>query len=129
MIIDSHCHLDYEPMFSNLEDVIKRAKDSNVKFMLTISVVDKKYNVILDITKKFSNVYGTYGIHPHEAKNHNEINKENILIAEKYLSSVLKENLKKENPSFDEIFIEGTLAITRIYKEDFINGINNINNF
>ncbi len=79
MIIDSHCHLDYEPMFSNLEDVIKRAKDSNVKFMLTISVVDKKYNVILDITKKFSNVYGTYGIHPHEAKNHNEINKEKIL--------------------------------------------------
>ncbi len=79
MIIDSHCHLDYEPMFSNLEDVIKRAKDSNVKFMLTISVVDKKYNVILDITKKFSNVYGTYGIHPHEAKNHNGINKEKIL--------------------------------------------------
>ena len=79
MIIDSHCHLDYEPMFSNLEEVIKRAKDSNVKFMLTISVSDNKYDVILNIIKKFSNVYGTYGIHPHEAKNHNEINKDTIL--------------------------------------------------
>ena len=79
MIIDSHCHLDYEPMYSNLDNVVKRAKDSNVKIILTISVTDKKYDVILDITKKFANVYGTYGIHPHEAKNHKEINKKLIL--------------------------------------------------
>ena len=26
MIIDSHCHLDYEPMFSNLNEVVERAK-------------------------------------------------------------------------------------------------------
>ncbi len=79
MIIDSHCHLDYEPMFSNLENVINKAKESNVKFMLTISVTDKKYDVILGIINKFVNVYGTYGIHPHEAKNHNKINKDTIL--------------------------------------------------
>ena len=69
MIVDSHCHLDYEPMFSNLDSVIKRVKDSKVKYMLTISVTDKKYDTIIEITKKFQNVYGTYGIHPHEAKN------------------------------------------------------------
>ena len=79
MIIDSHCHLDYEPMFSNLDKVIKNATDSKVKLMLTISVVDKKYDIILNILKKFKNVYGTYGIHPHEAKNHDEINKDVIL--------------------------------------------------
>ena len=49
MIIDSHCHLDYEPMFSNLDNVIKRADQSNVKIMLTISVADKKYNNIIDL--------------------------------------------------------------------------------
>ena len=79
MIIDSHCHLDYEPMFSNLDNVIKRAEESNVKIMLTISVTDKKYDNILQITKKYKNVYGTYGIHPHEAKNHNAINNDIIL--------------------------------------------------
>jgi len=79
MIIDSHCHLDYEPMFSNLDNVIKRAEESNVKIMLTISVTDKKYDNILQITKKYKNVYGTYGIHPHEAKNHNSINNDIIL--------------------------------------------------
>ena len=79
MIIDSHCHLDYEPMFSNLDDIIKRADASDVKFLLTISVSNHKYDVILDITKKYSKVYGTYGIHPHEAKNHKEITKDIIL--------------------------------------------------
>ncbi len=79
MIIDSHCHLDYEPMFSNLNEVIERAKKKGVQFMLTISVTDKKYNVILDIINKHSIVYGTYGIHPHEAKNHNEITKDTII--------------------------------------------------
>ena len=34
MIIDSHCHLDYEPMFSNLNEVIKKAKDSKKGFEL-----------------------------------------------------------------------------------------------
>ena len=79
MIIDSHCHHDYEPMFSNLDDIIKRADASDVKFLLTISVSNHKYDVILDITKKYSKVYGTYGIHPHEAKNHKEITKDIIL--------------------------------------------------
>ena len=79
MIIDSHCHLDYEPMFSNLNDVVRRASNSGVKFMLTISVTDKKYDTIIEIVNKYSNVYGTYGIHPHEAKNHCEIRKNSIL--------------------------------------------------
>ena len=79
MIIDSHCHLDYEPIYSNLDSIIDRAKDSDVRYMLTISVTDKKYDVILNILKKYLNVYGTYGIHPHEAKNHKEITKDTIL--------------------------------------------------
>ena len=79
MIIDSHCHLDYEPMFSSLDEVINRAKESKVNLMLTISVADKKYNIILDIIKKYPQVYGTYGIHPHEAKNHLDLTSEKII--------------------------------------------------
>ena len=35
-IIDSHCHLDYEPLVNNVDDVINRVK-IGVKHMLTIS--------------------------------------------------------------------------------------------
>ena len=73
MIIDSHCHLTYEPMSLNLKETIQRANDGGVKYMLTISTEDKSFNKILNIIKKFKSVYGTYGIHPHEAKNHRNL--------------------------------------------------------
>ena len=34
MIIDSHCHLEYEPMTSDLKKVIERAHINNVKYLL-----------------------------------------------------------------------------------------------
>ena len=70
MIIDSHCHLTYEPMSTSLDEIINRANRDGVKYLLTISTEDKSYNKILNIVENYSCVYGTYGIHPHEAKNH-----------------------------------------------------------
>ena len=73
MIIDSHCHLTYEPMRSKLAETIKRANEDGVKYLLTISTEDKGFKKILDIITSFDCVYGSYGIHPHEAKKHKEI--------------------------------------------------------
>ena len=78
MIIDSHCHLDYEPINSSLDEVIQRANKNGVTNMLTISTEDKKYPKILEIINKYKNVYGTYGIHPHEANVHQKINSKTI---------------------------------------------------
>jgi TatD DNase family protein len=79
MIIDSHCHLEYEPMSLNLNDTISRANKDGVKYLLTISTTDKSLKKILKITKDFDCVYGTYGIHPHEAKNHKNIKSKDII--------------------------------------------------
>ena len=79
MIIDSHCHLTYEPMSNALTETIHRAVNDGVKYMLTISTEDKSFNDILNIVSKYENVYGTYGIHPHEAKLHQNIKKKNII--------------------------------------------------
>jgi TatD DNase family protein len=70
MIIDSHCHLDYEPMSSNLKEVLKRALKNNVKYLLSISTTDESFDKILKIVKNYGSIYGTYGIHPHETKNY-----------------------------------------------------------
>ena len=79
MIIDSHCHLTYEPMSSSLEETIKRANKDGVEFLLTISTEDKSFSNILNILDKYKCVYGSYGIHPHEAKQHKGIKFENII--------------------------------------------------
>ena len=79
MIIDSHCHLDYEPLNSNIKSVIKRAEDVGVKYFLTICTTDVSFLKILKILKENKNVFGTYGIHPHEASNFSNLSTENII--------------------------------------------------
>ena len=36
MIIDSHCHLTYEPISNNIDETIKRANKDGVDYLLTI---------------------------------------------------------------------------------------------
>ena len=79
MLIDSHCHLDYDPLCKELDTVVHRAKENRVDYMLTISTEDKKFQNILDIVNKYEQVYGTYGIHPHEAKSHKNVKTIDIL--------------------------------------------------
>jgi len=78
MIIDSHCHLDYEPLNKNIEDVLKRAENVGVKYFLTICTTDSSFEKILPILNKYKNVFGTYGIHPHESKDHNNLDVNDI---------------------------------------------------
>ena len=79
MIIDSHCHLNYKPMALSLKETIDRANKDGVKYLLTISTEDKSYDKILNIISKNKCVFGSYGIHPHEAKNHRLIKSEDII--------------------------------------------------
>jgi len=68
MIIDSHCHLDYAHLYDQLDQVIKRAEDNNVKYMLTICTTLSSFDKIQFIINKYKNIYGTFGIHPHETE-------------------------------------------------------------
>ncbi len=36
MIIDSHCHLDYEPLINDINQVLLNAKNNNIYHLLTI---------------------------------------------------------------------------------------------
>ena len=65
-MIDSHCHLDLEPIHSNLEEVINRCKSEGLKKILSISTNTQSYNNILKLIKVDPMIFGTIGIHPHE---------------------------------------------------------------
>ena len=68
-MIDSHCHLDHEPLFSDLSNVIIRSKEVGIKKLLTICTTFESFIKIKQLVNKDDIIYGTYGIHPHEAKN------------------------------------------------------------
>ena len=65
-MIDSHCHLDHEPMFSDLKNVIIRSKESGLEKILSICTTNDSFKKIIDIIKFDPIIYGTFGIHPHE---------------------------------------------------------------
>ena len=65
-MIDSHCHLDHEPLLSDLSNVIKRSKEVGIKKLLTISTSYKSFDRIKKIIEEDEMIYGTIGIHPHE---------------------------------------------------------------
>jgi len=82
-MIDSHCHLDHEPLFNNINEILLRAKVVGLKKLLTISTSNQSFENILKILEIDAMIYGTYGIHPHEAKNN------------KVTKNVIIENIKK----------------------------------
>ena len=68
-MIDSHCHLDHSPLFDDIDNVIKRSKEVGIEKLLTICTTIKSFEKIKLLVKHDDIIFGTYGIHPHEAKN------------------------------------------------------------
>ena len=66
-LIETHCHLDYLKQ-NTLEDILLRCQEHHIEKIITISVEPKNLAVVKELAKNNSIVYGTQGIHPHEAK-------------------------------------------------------------
>ena len=77
-MIDSHCHLDHEPLFNQISEVLIRSKNAGIRKLLTICTTNESFKKILELIKLDSMIYGTFGIHPHEA-NKNIVNTQMII--------------------------------------------------
>lgn len=87
MIADSHCHLDFPDLYERLDDVILRAKENHIKYLLTICTTLESFNKIEIIISKYQNIYGTFGIHPHETEKFTQVNT-------KYIHNIVSKNKK-----------------------------------
>ena len=79
MIADSHCHLDNSYIYNQLDDVVKRALTNQIKYLLTICTTLESFEKIKLIINKYTNVYGTFGIHPHETDKNKHVDLKFIL--------------------------------------------------
>ena len=77
-MIDSHCHLDHEPLFENISNIIKRSKDTGLQKLLTISTTLASFNKIKNLVNMDPMIFGTFGIHPHETET-NQVSKETLV--------------------------------------------------
>ena len=89
MITDSHCHLDYPHLYNQLDDVVKRAKHNQVKYLLTICTTLESFERIKLIITKYKNIYGTFGIHPHESEKYAQVDSKFILNIKKRHNKII----------------------------------------
>jgi TatD DNase family protein len=67
MLVDSHCHLDFPEFAEELDDVVARAAEAGIGWMLTINTHLSKFEGVRAVAERFENIWCTVGIHPHEA--------------------------------------------------------------
>ncbi|MDX1270158.1 MAG: TatD family hydrolase, partial [Oceanisphaera sp.] len=70
-IIETHCHLDYlkdRP----LEETLEQAKGVNIEKVITIAVSPDNLARVRELSQVAPWVYGTQGIHPHDAESYSD---------------------------------------------------------
>jgi TatD DNase family protein len=67
MLVDSHCHLNYEGLVEDIDGTVARAGEAGVGFMLSISTKLGEFDSVLATAEAYPNVACTVGIHPHES--------------------------------------------------------------
>jgi len=84
MLIDTHCHLDFQGFDRDRDDVIERSRSEGIGFMINVgsSLVGTKDSV--ELAEKNDFIFAAAGIHPHEA---DTVKEEDLKALEGYLGS------------------------------------------
>jgi TatD DNase family protein len=72
MIIDTHAHLDMDQYDADREEVIQRARDKGVDYILNIGCDVESSARSLELAEQYDFIYATAGIHPHDVKTIND---------------------------------------------------------
>ena len=81
MLIDSHCHLEYEGLVEDQQGVIARARAAGIGGFLNISTRQSEWEQVFATAARAPDVWASVGIHPHEADQHADLGAEALLEA------------------------------------------------
>ena len=70
-IIETHCHLDYLDA-GQLAETLAKCESGGIERIVTIAVSPDNLQTVCELTRRAPNIYGTQGIHPHEAASWDE---------------------------------------------------------
>ncbi|MBN2456468.1 MAG: TatD family hydrolase [Sedimentisphaerales bacterium] len=67
-LIDTHCHLTFEQLADDIDDIIERSKAAGVAGWVTVGTDAQENRKAVELANRFENMYAAVGIHPHDAK-------------------------------------------------------------
>lgn len=68
MLVDSHCHLDFAEFDRDRDEVVQRARDAGVTFIINPGYDLPSSRRAIGLAERYPEVYAAVGVHPHEAK-------------------------------------------------------------
>ena len=81
MLVDSHCHLEYEGLIEDQSGVLNRAREAGVGAFLNISTKRAEWEQVVATANRESDVFASVGIHPHHADDHVELARADLYAA------------------------------------------------
>jgi len=69
---DTHCHIDFSHFDRDREEVIKRAKDMGVVYIVDVGIDVETTKKAIELAEKYEFIYASAGIHPSEVNNSSE---------------------------------------------------------
>jgi TatD DNase family protein len=81
MLVDSHCHLNYEGLVEDQAAVLGRARQAGVRAFLNISTRRSEWGDVVGTAEREPDVWASIGIHPHEADQHADLGEGALLEA------------------------------------------------
>ena len=81
MLVDSHCHLNYEGLVEHQGAVLARARAVGVGAFLNISTRQREWGAVVATAEREPDVWASIGIHPHEAEQHADLGEAVLLEA------------------------------------------------
>ena len=63
-IVDTHCHLNDEALFKDLDNVISRARQAGVEKMVVIGWDENSSKLAIQIAEQYDFIYAVIGFHP-----------------------------------------------------------------
>ncbi len=68
ILFDSHCHLDDKSYHKDLDEVLSRAEEEQVRGIMVVAVDHSSAQEAIRIARNYSHIITSVGIHPHDAK-------------------------------------------------------------
>lgn len=81
LLVDSHCHIDFDPLGAEADAVIARAHDNGVGHMLCVAVNIEDFPRVLNLAHTHDSVFASVGVHPNAQDCHDPETEELVKLA------------------------------------------------
>ena len=88
MLVDSHCHINFDPLAGQIDQVLENAKNNGISNMLCVSVNLEDFPDVLNLAEAHQHIFASVGVHPCEREGREpsaeeliELSKNNRIIA------------------------------------------------